>query len=79
MNKKKSRKSILPYHLIRQAVNGDVDAINAVLRHYDDYISYLSTIQIYDENGILHLWMDEEMRRRLETKLIIKILAFRVA
>lgn len=79
MSKKKCKKPILPFLLISQVVNGEVDAINAVLRHYEDYISFLSTKQFYDENGIPHLWMDEEMRRRLETKLIIKILAFKIA
>jgi hypothetical protein len=33
---------------------------------------------LYDENGNPHLCVDEEMRRRLETKLITKILSFDV-
>ena len=33
---------------------------------------------VYDENGVPHLCVDEEMRRRLETKLITKILDFDV-
>ena len=33
---------------------------------------------IYDENGVPHLCVDEELRRRLETKLITKILDFDV-
>ena len=40
-------------------------------------IAALSTRTLYDENGVPHLCVDEEMRRRLETKLITKILDFK--
>ena len=32
--------------------------------------------KMYDEGGRLHFCVDETLRRRLETKLITKILAF---
>lgn len=75
----KHSKGLLPFPVIQLATEGNVDAINVVLKHYEGYISVLSTKQLYDENGNPHLCVDEEMRRRLETKLIIKILAFKVA
>jgi len=34
---------------------------------------------MYDEAGNPNLYVDEELRRRLETKLIAKIPTFRVA
>ena len=34
--------------------------------------------ELYDEYGNPHLCVDEELRRRLETKLITKLLTFRV-
>ena len=51
-------------------------AINKVLKHYEGYIITLSTRKMYDESGRLHFCVDETLRRRLETKLITKILAF---
>ena len=73
------KNSLLPYPVIVLAAGGDVDAINAVLRHYEGYIAALSTRQLYDEYGNPHLCVDKELRRRLETKLITKILTFRTA
>lgn len=70
--------SLLPYTIIEAAASGNVDAINAVLKHYERYIAALATRTLYDENGQPHLCVDEEMRRRLETKLITKILDFKV-
>ena len=43
------------------------------------YIIKLSTRKLYDESGQVHYCIDETLRRRLETKLITKILAFEVA
>lgn len=74
----KPASSLLPYSILEAAVSGNVDAINAVLRHYECYIAALSTRTLYDEVGIPHLCVDEEMRRRLETKLITKILSFKL-
>lgn len=66
-------------HIIKAASEGDVSAINAVLKHYEGYIIKLSTRKLYDESGQVHYCIDETLRRRLETKLITKILAFEVA
>jgi len=78
MSKQKSS-GLLPYPVIVAATHGDVDAINAVLKHYEGYIAALSTKRLYDENGQPHLCVDEGLRRRLETKLITKILTFNAA
>jgi hypothetical protein len=77
-NPTKSTSSLLPYTTIEAAASGDVDAINAVLKHYERYIAALATRTLYDESGNPHLCVDEEMKRRLETKLITKILSFDV-
>ena len=70
--------SLLPYSTIEAAASGNVDAINAVLKHYERYIAALATRTLYDENGVPHLCVDEDMRRRLETKLITRIIDFKV-
>jgi len=63
---------LLPLTVIEAAAGGDVEAINAVLKHYAGYIARLSMRELYDEYGNPHLCVDEELRRRLETKLITK-------
>lgn len=73
---KHTETNLLPYPVILAASGGDVDALNAVLEHYAGYITALATRRLYDENGEPHLCVDEDMRRRLETKLITKILTF---
>lgn len=75
----KKNNHLLSYPVIVLASSGDVDAINTVLKHYEGYIAVLSTRQLYDERGNPHLCVDEVLRRRLETKLITKILTFNVA
>jgi len=50
--------------------------INAVLKHYEDYIAVLATKQLYDDYGNPYLCVDEGIKRRLETKLITAILSF---
>lgn len=76
---KKDRVFDLPsFQMIRVASNGDIEAINAVLKHYEGYIATLSVRKLYDENGQAHYCVDETLRRRLETKLITKILDFKI-
>ena len=45
--------NLLPYRVILAASGGDVDALNAVLKHYAGYIDTLATRCLYDENGEL--------------------------
>jgi len=78
MSKQKSS-GLLPYPVIVAATHGDVDAINAVLKHYEGYIAALSTRRLYDKNGQPHMCVDEGLRRRLEAKPTAKILTFDVA
>lgn len=71
------KSELLPFHIIKAASEGDVEAINTVLKHYEGYIASLSTRIMFDEFGQVHYCVDETLRRRLETKLITKILAFK--
>ena len=69
---------LLSYEVIKKAVRGDVEAVNAVLKHYGGYITKLSLRVFYDESGYARMYIDEELRCRIETKLITKIFTFRV-
>ena len=50
----KSKSGLLPFPVIAAAVNGNVDAIHFVLKHYEGYIAALSMRKLYDENGCSH-------------------------
>ena len=77
---RKSRKNeafdLPSFQMIRAASNGDIEAINAVLKHYEGYIAALSMRTGYDAQGIPRTQVDEDLRQRLETKLIVAILRF---
>ena len=73
MTKKITKQNLPAYSVITNAIAGDVNAVNAVLRHYEGYIAALATKQLYDKNGNLYQGIDEDLRRRLETKLITAI------
>ena len=64
-----SRNNLLPYPVITAAVQGDPDAVNRVIGHYSGYIAALSTRTSYDPQGCPHSQVDDDLRRRLETKL----------
>jgi len=68
--------SLLLFDVIETAAMGDVEAINAVLKHYEGYVIALSTKRLFDESGKPYMVVDNEMRRTLETKLIVKIMQF---
>ena len=47
--------------------------MNAVLNHYKGYIRFLAMRPMKDEYGNEHLCVDEDMRFRLEAKLLYSI------
>jgi len=75
----KKTNNLLPFDIICEAASGDSIAIEQVINHYSGYIAKLSMRTVYDDNGIQHNIVDEDIRRRLEAKLASAILRFRVA
>ena len=64
---------------ILKAVNGETDALDAVLRHYSSYICGQCTRPVKDTYGNEFLCVDESMRDQLEVKLRVSIVtAFKV-
>ena len=63
----------LPFNTIVKAETGDENALNVVIHHYSQYIRSLATRVLKDEYGNEYLYVDEDMRMRLETKLICSI------
>ncbi|TBX29902.1 helix-turn-helix domain-containing protein [Enterococcus durans] len=67
---------LLPSQIIVLAAKGDRIAVQSVLDYYQKYILKLSLRKGYDENRESITYIDELIRRRLESKLIDKILSF---
>jgi hypothetical protein len=63
----------VPANVILAAINGDEDALTAVVGHYQKYIRALSTRPLKDDYGNAYLYVDEDIRLRLEAKLIHSI------
>ena len=70
---------LLPFETIEAATRGDITAINSVLAHFEGYIATLATRTLYDEHGCPCQYLDPELKRRLETKLIVRVLNFKIA
>ena len=60
--------------VIHAASGGDSEAMEQVLRYYEDYINKLCIRTLYDSNGIPYVCVDEYMKHRLEIKLIHSII-----
>ncbi len=63
----------IPVPVILAAVNGDEDALDSVVAHYQNYIRALATRPLKDKYVNTYLYVDEDMRLRLETKLVHRI------
>ena len=51
-----------------------IEAIDYILAHYRNYIIRLSTRVARDENNNEYMYVDDDMRSRLESKLIYSII-----
>lgn len=71
-------RGLLPFTVISAATKGDPDAMKIVLQHYQSYISYLSMKKIRDENGNTYWGIDDDLRERLQAKLMQAVLNFKI-
>ena len=53
-------KDLPPVWVIHAASGGDSEAMEQVLRYYDDYMSRLCTRTLYDKDGTPHVCVDNE-------------------
>lgn len=66
--------SLIPYTTILAAKKGDPEAMNAVLQHYDRYISKCARRTHIDEQGNRHSYIDEDIKNGIRLKLMLKII-----
>ena len=64
---------VLPVPVILAAVDGDENSLVAVAAHFRRYIRGLSTRVLNDEYGNTYWYVDKDMCRRLEAKLIYSV------
>ncbi|KOY82831.1 helix-turn-helix domain-containing protein [Lysinibacillus macroides] len=71
-------RGLLPYPVIVAATKGESEAMQAVIEHYNGYISSLSMRKLRDERGNTYWGIDEDMRDYLHSKLMESILGFKI-
>ncbi len=67
----------LTYELICAAVKGEEEALNQILRYYDDYINTLATVEEEDANGKPYRYIDDDLKVRIQMKLVQAIPGWR--
>ena len=71
-------RGLLPYPVILAATKGDPDAMKIVMQHYQSYIAHLSMKKIRDESGNTYYGVDEDLRERLQAKLMRVVLDYKL-
>ena len=66
------------FETVQAAIQGDVDSINQIIAYFQPYINARSRRKFINEFGVAEFVTDEYMKRRVETKLITKILGFKI-
>lgn len=74
----KKKKEPIAFEVIEAATVGDIVAINQIVDYFQPYIISRCRRKFIDESGQVKYGIDEYMKRRMETKLITKILCFEI-
>lgn len=63
----------IQYETILAAKKGDSDALLAIVKHYQPEIIAASKREIEDENGKRFVIIDEDIKHRIESKLMLQV------
>ena len=77
INNENAESGLLPYPVIIAATKGDPEAMKIVVQHYESYIASLSMRKLRDERGNTYYGVDEDLRERLQAKLMRAVLNFK--
>ena len=69
--------ALVPYPIIVAATKGNPEAMKVVVQHFSGYIASLSMRKLYDERGNAYYGVDEDIRERLQAKLMSTVLRFK--
>lgn len=75
----KNKQKVLTFTIIVLATEGDTLAIEQVLHHFELYINKLSQTIFLDEFGNSYIYIEDDIKRVLEAKLVMAILNFKLA
>lgn len=76
--KSKKNREMPEFDTIQAAIQGDAEAINEILSYLQPFIDSECKRKYRDECNQIRYVADEYMKRRMETKLITKILDFKI-
>lgn len=65
---------LIPYHVILAAKNGDSEAIEMILSHYDSLITKHATRAAHDTFGNSYNVVDRDMKMRIAADLVYQII-----
>ncbi|MCH4888913.1 helix-turn-helix domain-containing protein [Acidaminobacter sp. JC074] len=68
----------LDFDVIKLAVSGDSLSMKKIIEHYQPYLKALATKKLFDESGNEYLFMDEDMKKQLESKLMWSVYQFKI-
>jgi hypothetical protein len=63
----------IPLKVIKDAGNGDIEAMTLIGRHYEPYMRRLATVSMCGVN-----YLNVDLYDRLKTRLIVETLKFRI-
>lgn len=70
--------SLVPYSIIKKAIEGDENSISIIVKHYQYFIIKNSMRLMTDNQGYSHMIIDDTLKGRIEGRLLSKILLFRL-
>lgn len=78
MRKQYVNNNLLSFDIIAKSAKSDIESIKEVLRHFSGYIAKMSVKKTYDNFGNVKYIVDQDISKRIENKLVSKILLFRI-
>ena len=75
---RKDEAGLLPYLVIVAVTQGDFEAMDFVLHHYESYMVSLSVRRFRDDRGNYYYGVDRDIYDRLRSKLIQAVLKFKI-
>ena len=69
---------LIPFGTICAAVAGDSIAMQNVLLHYRRYIRKLCQCTFIAPGGLVHRYIDDELKQELEIQLLLRIPRFKI-
>ena len=70
-----SEDRLVSFEVIKAATEGDSEALAKVLKHFEGYIAKMFTRVFYDDVcGQSYLRVDEDLKQRIECKLMAQII-----